>query len=98
MASYATVAGNATSGVGAPGGVLQLQALVVTDGKTTLVYGDTTLADELREDVDWGTGAETDILRFGLTGLSYFTIDGPHTFVCDAATAGPVLARTYNLG
>lgn len=94
MASYALVSENPVAS-DSPGG--QVLALVVTDGVDTEVYGDTDLAEGLRDDVDWGVGDERAILSAGLTGLSWFTITGPHDFEGDTATAGPVLARSYGL-
>jgi hypothetical protein len=89
MASYAVI-------YGAPPGIGHgdLVALVVSDGDTTIVYGDSDVADDLREEAADEPGINLVLL---LTGLSYYRIDGPHEFEGDTATAGPPLAATYGL-
>lgn len=93
MASYVVISGNPVAGTG-DGVVL---AVVVTDGVRTEVYGTDLVAQGLREDGEFGTGPEADVLATGLSGLSYYTLSGPHTFDGDTATAGPALARSYGV-
>jgi hypothetical protein len=93
VSSYVLVYGNRTAGTGTA-----LQALVVSDGTTTSIYGESDAADSLR-DVDWPVGLTAfQTLQQGLTGMSYFTLSGPTEFADTPGTdSGAVLARLYNI-
>ena len=90
MASYAVVSNNPVAM-----GNTDVLAVVVTDGRDTIVVPSDDPVG--LSDVEWDTGAPEDVLRAGLASLSYFTVDGPHTFEGDAAGSIAALARSYGL-
>jgi hypothetical protein len=95
MASYVAIS---TDPVGF--GKADLQALVISDGSTWSVVGDTDLADSIRETladefVPSIDGADS--LKISLTGLSYYRIDGPHTFDGSTDDVTAPLAAAYGL-
>lgn len=95
MASYVAIT---TNPVGF--GKADLQALVISDGSTWSVVGDTDLADSLRETLADEFVASIDgidSLRAVLTGLSYYRIDGPHTFEGSTDDVTRPLAVAYGL-
>jgi hypothetical protein len=72
-------------------------ALVVTDGRTTNVYGRSTLAVSLGQDVAWGRGSESEVLARGLGDLRWYTVIGPISFLGDVDAAGKAMAKIYGL-
>lgn len=94
VASYAVVSNNPVAL-----GNDDVQALVVSDGNTHAVWGDSDLAASLRDDMqDWPDSQDGEAtLGVALLNLSYFSVDGPHTFEGSTDDAGPALARTYGI-
>jgi hypothetical protein len=95
VSSYVLVHGNPTAGTGDGSAIL---ALVVTDGTRTQIFGDSAIADSLR-DVDWPVGLTPfQTLQQGLHGMSYYSLSGPTEFEdVPGLDSGKALARLYNL-
>lgn len=91
MASYAVISNNPVAL-----GNSDVVGLVVTDGSHTVVQ---TVPDDPcgLHDIDWDTGPEEDVLRAGLSSLSYFTVTGPMAFEGTADDSFAALIRTYGL-
>lgn len=93
MASYVVIRGS-EQGVGNS----DLYGLVIDDGTTMLVVGDSDVAVDLRDGVDLAEGGNAEErLQSVLTGLSYFDLQGPIPFEGSSEDAVAPLAALYGL-
>lgn len=78
-------------------GATDAVALVVADDESTIVYGTSDVADDLREAViDVGHVSPDDRLKLLAHGLSYYQCQGPyHTW--SKTTDVAILAKAYGL-
>lgn len=59
----------------------RLQAVVIDDGETTVVLGDSDLAEDLRDGIDLlDVGSPKERLAQLVGQMTYFTLDGPVSF------------------
>lgn len=95
MASYVTVSSDPVAT-----GSDDLLCLVISDGTSWAVVGDNPTADDLRETLadDFTTSSDGAFsLQVACSGMSYYRIDGPHTFEGDTADVIEPLAKSYGL-